>query len=59
MSDTEWTNLRNILTRLPPGPIEDTKELEGALARCWEDLTGGDEGGMEGGKLFGRMEEAE
>jgi hypothetical protein len=48
--------LRFLLDRFSPGEITDTLELADLLARCWSDLDGGDEGGMEGYKLRDRME---
>ena len=38
------------------GPVTDTGKLDRLLADCWDDLTGGDEGGMKAHKLLGRME---
>jgi hypothetical protein len=47
------------LDGLAPGQVRDTGRLETLLALCWEDLTGSSDGGMEGNKLFGRMESVE
>ena len=47
--------LRKYLKQIPEGEIKDTTELEKVLAECWEDFTGDDEG-MTGWKLYGRME---
>ena len=51
-------DLRNYLNSLEPGPVEETTQLELLLAEIWDDL-GGDEGGMTGQKLIGRMEHVE
>jgi hypothetical protein len=40
---------------LPPGPVADAPALERLLAAAWGDLAR-DDGGMEGYKLFNRME---
>ena len=50
--------LRNYLNTLEPGPVEETTHLERLLAEVWDDL-GGDNGGMAGHKLIGRMEHVE
>ena len=47
--------LKDYLNRLEPGPVEETTHLERLLAKVWDDL-GGDNGGMTGHKLIGRME---
>ncbi len=47
--------LKEYLEKIPQGMIENTTQLEKLLANCWEELKG-DEGGMEGYKLHGRME---
>jgi hypothetical protein len=47
---------RKYLNELAPGPIEDTPTIEGLLASCWHEI-GGDDGGMVGYKLKGRMED--
>jgi hypothetical protein len=43
------------LAKILPGPIARTAELERLLAECWDELAGGDGGGMKGYKLLGRM----
>src|SRR5262245_9543483 len=48
--------LRAQLATLQPGKIPDTTDLEPLLAACWDEFTG-DDGGMEGHKLLGRMED--
>ena len=50
--------LRDLLKGIRPGRIEDSGDLEKALAACWDDL-GGDVGGMKPEKLHNRMEEVE
>jgi hypothetical protein len=50
--------LTGYLKDLDPGPVDQTSHLERLLARVWDDL-GGDEAGMTGDKLIGRMEQAE
>jgi hypothetical protein len=50
--------LTGYLKSLDPGPIEQTSHLERLLAGVWGDL-GGDEAGMIGRKLIGRMERVE
>jgi hypothetical protein len=50
--------LTSYLRNLDPGPVEHTDQLERLLARVWDDL-GGDEAGMTGDKLIGRMEQAD
>ena len=47
--------LRKYFQTVPPGGIDYPRSLEPRLAACWEEL-GGDEGGMRGEKLRGRME---
>src|SRR5258708_33451648 len=49
-------NLQDYLRTIPPGPVSDTTDLERLLAACWHKLDG-DDGGMEGRKLLGRMEQ--
>jgi hypothetical protein len=48
--------LKNVVAKIQPGPITDTILIERPLACLWPELKGGDEGGMEGYKLNGRME---
>ncbi len=54
---TELERLRAWLKNVPPGPITDTADLERLLGGCWHLLMGSEAGGMEGGKLRGRMKE--
>lgn len=49
-------NLRDFLATISPGPITDTNELSERLADTWNEFTG-DDGGLDGRKLLGRMEE--
>src|SRR4051794_5739582 len=49
--------LQTYLSGLAPGPITDAAELEGLLEPCWHAFVGSDNGGMEGRKLLGRMED--
>jgi hypothetical protein len=51
--------LKGYLKKLEPGPVEQTRHLERLLAKVWDDLDGGNESGMTGHKLSGRMEHAE
>ena len=48
--------LREYLATLQPGEVAGTTDLERLLAGCWDQFTG-DDGGMEGYKLLGRMED--
>src|SRR5262245_47135423 len=48
--------LLHYLVTISPGPIPDPADLERLLAACWPEFTG-DDGGMTGEKLLGRMEE--
>jgi hypothetical protein len=50
--------LTGYLKSLDPGPVEQTNQLERLLAKVWDDL-GGNEDGMTGHKLIGRMEQVE
>jgi hypothetical protein len=50
--------LRNYLSSQNPDPIEETSRLESLLAGVWHTF-GGDDGGMAGHKLIGRMESVE
>ena len=50
--------LKDYLNSLEPGPVEETTHLERLLAEVWDDL-GGDNGGMAGHKLIGRMEDVQ
>lgn len=47
--------LREFLQRLPMGPVQERSEAEPLLDSCWDHLVG-DDGGMQGYKLVGRME---
>lgn len=55
MTSTNLTDLRRYCTGLLAGPISNKSELERLLSTCWDDLLG-DDGGMAGHKLLGRME---
>jgi hypothetical protein len=55
-SVTAVARLRAHLGTVPPGPIPDPGDLERHLAACWQEFRG-DNGGMTGQKLLGRMEE--
>lgn len=46
---------RRHCTSLQPGPVADVATVERLLAAAWDDLSG-DDGGMSGEKLLGRME---
>jgi hypothetical protein len=48
--------LTNFLAAIPPGPVPAPGDLERLLADSWHDFTG-DDGGMTGDKLLGRMEQ--
>ena len=48
--------LRSFLATIEPGKIADTTELDRLLVASWDEFTG-DDGGMEGYKLLGRMED--
>ena len=50
--------LKESLSTIEPGPITGPGGLERHLAGAWDDLDG-DEGGMSGHKLRGRMERVE
>ena len=50
--------LRAALEQLASGEVPESTDLERLLAECWDDLRG-DEGGMAGYKLLGRMEKVE
>lgn len=47
---------QGLLDALPPGPIDDTAQLERLLANQWQHFTGSNDGGMDGYKLLNRME---
>src|ERR1051325_970260 len=47
--------LEKYLGVFPPGPIPDPSDLAWLVAEVWSDL-GGDDSGMDGRMLFGRME---
>lgn len=47
--------LRLHLSARQPGPISDSPDIERLLGAGWHDLAG-DDGGMTGGKLHGRLE---
>jgi hypothetical protein len=49
-------SLVTYLATIPPGPVPDLGDLERLLTDCWHEFTG-DDGGMAGQKLLGRMEE--
>jgi hypothetical protein len=48
--------LRQYLTTLTPGAIENTEQIETLLAACWDEFAGHDADGLAGHKLRGRME---
>jgi hypothetical protein len=50
--------LRKYLSGQKPGPLKTTSDMEYLVAEVWGDL-GGDDGGMAGQKLIGRMERVE
>ena len=47
--------LLRYVSKTPPGPIPDAANLERLLAASWHEFSG-DDGGMTGDKLLGRME---
>ena len=55
--DRQMQSPRTFMALFEPGPINDSSQLESVLAYCGDDLTGDDEG-MSGDKLFGRMANA-
>jgi hypothetical protein len=50
--------LRSLMNQYPQGSINYTPEVEHVLASCWDMLDGSADGGMQGNKLKGRMENA-
>jgi hypothetical protein len=48
--------LADLLASVPPGEIAEVREIELALADCWEEFSGSEREGMEGYKLRRRME---
>jgi len=48
--------LLEYLGSIPPGPVTDGDSLESLLASAWEEFAGASDGGMQGDKLYGRME---
>jgi len=48
--------LRHYLSNLDSGVVIDVHKVEEMLAKCWRELSGGTEGGMDGYKLLKRME---
>ena len=50
--------LRRYLQERGPGSVDDHRDLESLLARCWDSLVGSTSGGMTSSKLFGRIEDA-
>ena len=53
-----YEELKDYLRTIEPGRIARTGDLKRLLAGVWDDL-GGDDGGMAGCKLIGRMERVE
>jgi hypothetical protein len=51
-------SLQSHLATVPPGGVADTADLERLLAAAWDGFAG-DDGGMRGYKLLGRMEDVE
>jgi hypothetical protein len=56
MENTGLVELQKLMSAVPCGDIADTADIEKLLASCWEELDR-DDGGMEGYKLKGRMED--
>jgi hypothetical protein len=55
--NTTWIDrLRAHLATVQPGELADTTDLERLLAGSWDEFTG-DDGGMKGYKLLGRIED--
>ena len=52
---TSVKRLDTYLHSVEHGPVVDTTELESLLALCWDQLQG-DDGGMSGAKICGRIE---
>lgn len=55
---TMTDHLHDYLNAISPGPITETGTLDRLLADAWGEFSG-DDGGMEGRKLRGRMEEVQ
>jgi len=53
---SELKALADLLSSIPPGEIVEVREIELALADCWDELSGSEREGMEGYKLRRRME---
>jgi hypothetical protein len=56
MAQKGFAELQNLMSTVPPGNVANTADVEELLASCWE-LFEGDDGGLAGYKLKGRMEE--
>lgn len=50
-------DLKGVLETLEPGELSNLSELDRLLADCWGEFDGSHDGGMEGYKLLGRMEQ--
>jgi hypothetical protein len=51
--------LKNFLSKLQPGPIDDTTALEPLLEQEWDSINDSDFGGMQAYKLIGRLEKVQ
>ncbi len=49
-------DLRNFLSKLPSGPVEEVKRVANLVNQAWDELDGNDSGGMQAYKLLGRVE---
>jgi hypothetical protein len=54
--EVNMNELKTLVKSLSPGDIADLAEIERVLALSWDGLAGSSDGGMEGSKLLGRME---
>ena len=57
ITDQKIDELRTYLNGVSEGEITDTEELVFLLASCWDELDGGSAQGMEGLKLYFRVED--
>ena len=55
---TPFERIRDYLTALPPGALTEDQhsDVESLLSQCWNQLAGGNDGGMDASKLSVRTE---
>lgn len=53
--DSQIRDLKSYLATISPGKVNASDEIAQRLSRCWHELTGNEDGGMDGSKIYSSL----